>query len=200
MPDKQAILRELLVLRCRRGDPAAFRELVSTWERPLLYYIRRLLGPQDVEWDVLQEVWLRVFRNISSLREPSALPVWLYRIARRAAMRHLRDKYADPAIDQAAPDLDAIEVEIDRRLSFSPEDAAQVHAALAKLPLPFREVLTLHFLEEMPVQDVAEVIGIPPGTVKSRLYHAKRALREVLSGGVATDNERRHPEVRPTNE
>ena len=180
MPDKQSILNELLVLRCRRGESAAFRQLVEHWERPLLYYIRRLLGTTGVEWDVLQEVWLRVFRGIASLREPRSLPVWLYRIARRAAMRHLREQYADPAIDSSAPDLDAIEADIDQRLCFTAQDAEQFHRALGRLPLAFREVLTLHFLEEMPVAQVAEVIGIPPGTVKSRLYHAKRALRDLL--------------------
>ena len=180
MPDKQSLINELLVIRCRRGDAAGFRELVEYWERPLLYYIRRLIGTGGVEWDVLQEVWLRVFRGISSLREPRSLPVWLYRIARRAAMRHLREQYADPAMHIAAPDLDAIETDIDQRLCFSPEDATQIHRALTELPLAFREVLTLHFLEEMPVQQVAEVVGIPAGTVKSRLYHAKRALRDLL--------------------
>jgi RNA polymerase sigma-70 factor (ECF subfamily) len=180
VPDRQSILNELLVLRCRRGDPAGFRQLVEHWEKPLLYYIRRLIGTTGVEWDVLQEVWLRVFRGISSLREPRSLPVWLYRIARRSAMRHLRDRYADPALDSTDSELVALEADIDQRLCFSPEDAAQVHFALNELPIAFREVLTLHFLEDMPVAQVADVIGIPAGTVKSRLYHAKRALRDVL--------------------
>lgn len=180
--EKRAILWELLALRCRRGDPGAFAELVREWERPLVYYVRRVLGEggaQRAEWDVLQEVWLRAFRGIGSLREPRALPVWLYRIAHHVVMRHLRGKYADPAAD-AAPDFDAAEVAIDERLHFTPEDAEQVHAALGKLPVAFREVLTLHFLEGMTVQQVAEVLGVPPGTVKSRLYHAKRALRALL--------------------
>ena len=170
-----------MVVRCRRGDEAGFRQLVEHWEQPLIYYIRRLLGTGGVEWDVLQEVWLHVFRGISSLRDPKSLPVWLYRIARRTAMRHLRQQYSDAALDASPPDLDAMEADLDQRLCFSPEDAAEVHRALGRLSLPFREVLTLHFLEEMPVAQVAEVIGIPPGTVKSRLYHAKRALREVLN-------------------
>lgn len=177
---KQTIYHELLVVRCQRGDGDAFRELVREWERPLHYYIRRLLGSNDVEWDVLQEVWLRVFRGIASLREPRTLPIWLYRIARRTAMRHLREKYSDPALDQTLSDLEGIEVEIDERLHLTGDDAEQVHRALKQIPVVWREVLTLHFLEDMSVQEVAEVIGVPAGTVKSRLYHAKRALRDVL--------------------
>src|SRR5258708_34936721 len=87
---KQTIYWELLVVRCQRGDSGAFRELVSQWERPLVYYIRRLLGARGVEWDVLQEVWLRVFRGLAALREPRTLAAGLYLITRLATMRHLR--------------------------------------------------------------------------------------------------------------
>ena len=177
---RQVIYNELLVVRCQRGEPGAFRELVDVWERPLLFYIRRLLGSQSVEWDVLQEVWLRVFKGIGSLREPRLLSIWMYRIARRAAMRHLRESYSEPAIDESVADLDEIEIEIDQRLSFSPDDAEQVHRAMQRIPLAFREVLTLHFLEDMSVAETAAVIGIPLGTVKSRLFHAKRVLSEAL--------------------
>src|SRR5947209_13759934 len=100
--DKQAIRWELLAIRCRRGDADAFAELVREWERPLVYYIRRLLGDGGAEWDVLQEVWLRAFRGIGSLREPRSLSVWLYRIAHHVVMRHLRGKYADPAGEAAS--------------------------------------------------------------------------------------------------
>jgi len=118
---KQAIYWELLAVRCQRGETRAFSELLDAWERPLLYYIRRLLGQRDVEWDVLQEVWMRVFRGIGSLREPRRLPIWLYRIARRSAMRYLREQYSEPALEQNVSDLDAIEVEIDERLHFAPK-------------------------------------------------------------------------------
>ena len=109
--------------------------------------------------------------------------MWLYRIAHHVAMRHLREKYTGLAADRSvelASDLDPAEVAVDERLHFTPEDAERVHGALRKLPVTFREVLTLHFLEGMSVPQAADVLDIPPGTVKSRLYHAKRALRAML--------------------
>ena len=70
-------------------------------------------------------------------------------------------------------------------LLFSAEAAEQVHAGLSALSIPHREVLTLHFLEDLSVEETATVLGVPPGTVKSRLYYAKRALRDVLERGGA---------------
>jgi len=68
--ESEAILNELLVLRCRRGDPDAWRELVRLWEKRLLYYIRRLLNDERDAWDALQQTWLDAFRNLKMLRNP----------------------------------------------------------------------------------------------------------------------------------
>jgi RNA polymerase sigma-70 factor (ECF subfamily) len=87
---KEEIRNELLVLRYRRGDDRALEEIVSIWERPLFYYIRRLVNAEETAWDVLQEVWVQVIRKIGKLREPRALGAWLYRIAHNIAVSHLR--------------------------------------------------------------------------------------------------------------
>src|SRR5207244_777923 len=84
----EAIHQELLVLRCRRGDQAALEELVRTWEKRLLYFIRRLVDEEHDAWDVLQQTWLRVVSGIGALREPRSLGPWLYRVARHAALNH----------------------------------------------------------------------------------------------------------------
>jgi RNA polymerase sigma factor (sigma-70 family) len=177
MSPKDAIYHELLALRCQRGEKGAFEELVRTWEKPLFYYVRRLVSDEQSAWDILQETWMKTIRGIRSLRNANSLPVWLYSIARKTAMSHLRDAYARQALLECSEHLEDIG---EPDIHFSPEDAEQVHQGLQKIALPFREVLTLHFLEGLSVQEIAEIAGIPPGTVKSRLHYARRALRGVL--------------------
>jgi RNA polymerase sigma-70 factor, ECF subfamily len=174
---------ELLVFRCKRRDKAALDELVRTWERRLFYYICRLVDDEQDAWDILQETWLKAIRGIGSLREPATLPAWLYRIARNTAMSHLRKRYADKALVETCDP--PAEAEDPSGLSF--EDAIQVHEALARLSVPHREVLTLFFLEQMSVDEIASIVAAPTGTVKSRLFHAKRALRLLLETEEAPD-------------
>ena len=175
--DKDAIYQELLALRCGRGDRAALEELVVCWEKRLYYFIRQLVDDEQDAWDILQQTWLRVLRGIGSLKDPQRLTAWLYRIARNTAFSHSRLQAAYRAHLEEHPDtewLDQDDTEFDR------ENAEQVHVALRRLPAVQREVLTLFFLEDLAIEEIADVVGIPPGTVKSRLFHAKRALRKIL--------------------
>jgi RNA polymerase sigma-70 factor (ECF subfamily) len=175
--ERERIYYEILVLRCRRVDRGAFDELVGLWERRLFYYIRRLVGREEDAWDVLQETWLHAMRGIGRLREPRSLPKWLYCIARNAAMSRLRRRYADEARLAEPEMLGDLDAPVE---SFTLEDAEMVHAALERLTLPHRDVLTLHFLQDLSIEEIAEVLGVPSGTVKSRLHYAKRALRATL--------------------
>ena len=173
--DSEAVARELLAVRCRRGDRAALEELVRTFEGRLFYFLRGLVRDEADAWDVLQKTWLRVLAGIGALDEPGRLVPWLYRIARNAALSHAR-RAAEPIelpADLAGPEPDTDEF----------EDTEAVHRGLLKLSVPHREVLTLFFLEEMGVEEIAAVLGVPPGTVKSRLHYARLALRKVLDGG-----------------
>lgn len=178
--DSQEILRELLVLRCKRGEGRAFEELIRQYEERLFYFLRRLVATEEDAWDTLQQTWLRVFRGIRTLESPDRLTVWLYRIARCAALDHRRqrDRRTLPLDDQA--DVAELAAEADPE-DF--EDHEHLHAALGRISLAHREVLTLHFLESFSIEQLAEVLAIPPGTVKSRLFHARRALRTALEQG-----------------
>ncbi|HEY4234888.1 MAG TPA: sigma-70 family RNA polymerase sigma factor [Lacipirellulaceae bacterium] len=178
--EKEAAYNEWLVVRCQQGHEEAFEELVSRWEARLFYYIRRLTPTEEDAWDVLQKVWLAVVSGIKSLQDGRLLPVWLYRVARNSAASHFRAGRTDRESRDYAEDLTDIE-QPDQ--DFTSEDAEQVHHALDKLALPFREVLTLFFLEGLSVAEIARIVDIPEGTVKSRLHHAKRALRSALSKG-----------------
>lgn len=180
---RERIRTELLVIRCRRGDPGAMAELVDRWERPLFYYIRRLVDTEEDAWDLLQDVWLKVIREVRKLREPGAFPTWVYRIARNTAISHLRKKVPARSLTTEEGDLEIPDGNPDEAVKDL--EAAEVHRALATLSLPHREVLTLRFLEDFSLAEIAQVTGAPEGTVKSRLFHAKRALREAMETGGA---------------
>jgi RNA polymerase sigma-70 factor (ECF subfamily) len=174
------ILCELLVLRCQRRDRGAADELVTFFQKPLLYYLRRMVGSEDDAWDLVQETWVSVFKALPTLRDPRALPAFLYRTARNQALALLRRRNADLqlyAAVEASPD------DTDREPDFTPDDAAAVHAGLNKLSLPHREVLTLFFLQQLSIEEITSVLAIPSGTVKSRLHHAKKILRTILNEG-----------------
>ena len=179
MVDTPHQLRErILASRCQAGDERAFEEIVSTYGPRLRYYLLKQLGSPEATDDVLQEVWLDVYRGIVRLRQPDAFRAWIYRIARDRAFRVLRRarvprQFADEA------DIAAAEVEDD---SFSAEDARRVHAALDRLSPVYRDVLLLRFIEDLPYDDISQITGCPPGTVKSRIHYAKRLLRQEMEG------------------
>jgi len=169
----------LLAIRCQLGERAAFAELVDRWHEPLWRYVRRLTGGDDVAADTVQDVWLRVLRGMPRLRDPARLRAWLFGVARRAVLDRVRLRYAAP---DAAPvdDVEALRVgaaETDEDLA---EALALMHDELARLPFAEREVLALFYLHELTLAQLADVLGVPVGTVKSRLFRARHLLRRHL--------------------
>jgi RNA polymerase sigma factor (sigma-70 family) len=167
---------ELLVVRCQLGERPAFDELVERWHPPVWKYIRRVAGDDDAAWDVAQDVWLRVLRGIARVRDGARLRPWLFGIARRALMDRLRHQYATP-IDA---DVDLTELAADASSNDSEDEVAAMERELTRLPVIEREVLTLFYLRELSLTEVADVLGVPVGTVKSRLFRARRQLRRGL--------------------
>jgi RNA polymerase sigma-70 factor (ECF subfamily) len=172
------IYDELLVARCQRRDLAAWDELVRRWSDRLHYYLRRLIDHEQDATNVLQDVWLHAFRGIGTLRHGDRLAPWLYTIARHAAMNHFRKNYGRK--EEAAPEAIAEEADDvpDERLHL--ENAELIHFALGRLGVSEREVLTLFFLEDLTTAEIGELLAIPVGTVKSRLFKARNDLRRVL--------------------
>ncbi len=167
-----------IALRCQLGERSAFADLVSEFEQPLHYYVAKLVGDEDLALDVLQEIWLAVYRGIRRLKEPQTLRSWLYRIAHdRAIDRIRRDRSRDRAEQAWAEDLPE---QLGEEPSFEMGDAEELHQALDRLELKHREVLVLHFLDQLSIAEIARVVGGPPGTVKSRIHYAKKALKEAL--------------------
>lgn len=169
------LYEQFLVLRCQTGEERAFEELVERYSRRLRYFLRKMLGDLHLAEDALQAVWCDVFRNISRLRESTAFRAWVYRIARDRAYRELRRR------NRAFVSLNGREIdEPAQDEEFSFEDAEGLHAALDRLNPERREVLVLRFLEYMSYEETAGVLGVPVGTVRSRLHYAKRELKQIL--------------------
>ena len=182
--EARAIYDRLLVVRCQLGERGALEELVRRWERPLLFYVRRLLPAEQDALPVMQEVWVKVLSGLATLRDPGRLAPWLYALARHTLMDHLRDRYTReqllaPSHPDQPHDATANEPAVDDDMGWYVA-AEEVHYGLSKVSVVDREVLTLYFLDDLSVDDIATVLRIPPGTVKSRLFYARKALRDVL--------------------
>ena len=168
-----------LALRCQLGEGSAYRELVAEFERPLAYFISKLIGDRDAAWDVLQLVWIRALRRIRQLQHPEQLRAWLYRIAHGLAVDHLRKRDSVLRLEREYAEQNP---EVEPVPGFDQDEIQEVHRALDDLDLRLREVLTLYFLEEMSISEMASILDCPEGTVKSRLFHARQALRQRLGG------------------
>ena len=179
MTEKDFIRCELMVLAWQRGNrEQAASDLVELFERPVLYYVRRLVRTEDDAWDALQETFVAVLKSLPNLRDGRALPAFVYRTARNAALAQHRRRPYEPLVEELSQ-----VVEDTGELRLAADEVAAVHRALERLPLPQRETLTLFFLEDLSIAQIADVMQVPEGTVKSRLFHARQALRRHLEGG-----------------
>ena len=176
MSDTERLYERVLVLQCRAGNEAAFANLIESYQPRLRYYLRQLLREPDSAEDVLQDVWLDVFRALPRLNNIAAFSAWIYKIARYRALREGRKH----TLSQRPLDPEEVIDEQRDEMNLSAENAEYIHVALQRLAEEHREVLMLRFLEEMSYEDIAKVIGCPLGTVASRIHHAKRALRTEL--------------------
>lgn len=174
---KETVYQELLVTQCMRGRQEAYEELIGLWEKRLFYYVRRIVDSEQDAWDVLQETWLKVIKQIKKLRDPKKFPAWVYRIARNTSLNHIRSRKELYSYDENIETQNNFDEKSDL---YRFENAEQVHFGLGRLSLPHREILTLFFLQDLTMAEISSVLEIPVGTVKSRLYYARQALWEVL--------------------
>jgi RNA polymerase sigma-70 factor, ECF subfamily len=168
---------EALLRRCHAGDGEALEELVRRWERKIFYYVRRLTADEADAWDVMQQTWVRVIRGIGSVRDSQKLVPWIYRVARNTALSHRQSLLArERWVDREAA-VEELAKAQERKTNWSAED---VHRGLETLSVHHRDALTLFFLDDLSIEEMAEVMGVSNGTVKSRLHYGKKALKETL--------------------
>lgn len=172
--------------RIRQGGRArerAFGEIVERWQAPLFRVCFRLTSHREDAEDAAQETLAQAYVGLPALRDEAQLSTWLFRIAVRTAtrVRQARAAKAEAAARHAAATraTDAHDTTPDRVLS-EREQAQKLLAALDRLPWEQRVVLSLSAIEELDRAEIASVVGIPVGTVDSRLHHARRKLAALL--------------------
>ena len=165
-----------LALRAQAGDREAFDCLFRMLQEPLYRYIFSLVGARAPAEDILQEVFILIYRKIRWLREPELLRPWVYRIATRESFKHLKRerRWSDKAeVESVLLDLPA-----PSRDELAPELIGQL---VERLSPASRAVIVLHYLHEMPLAEIAEVMGVAVGTVKSRLAYGLDLMRRQLT-------------------
>lgn len=178
MGGREHILDELLVLRCQEGRREAFEKLVARWQKRLWHHAFRLVGREDAAWDVLQDAWVAVTRSIRALADPRSFRRWAYTIVTRSAAdwqrRNHKHESGRERDGDAVRDVPAGEAEGDA----GPVDL--VREGLSRLSGERRALLSLRYFEDFDLWEIAEILGVPEGTVKSRLFHARQKLKEIM--------------------
>ncbi|WP_433201669.1 RNA polymerase sigma factor [Dactylosporangium sp. CS-047395] len=166
-----------LLRRVARGDAAALAELYERHAGPLHGYLHRLAGDRMTAEEILQDTMLAVWRSAGAYEGRAKVTTWLFGVARRQAHNRLRGR-ADPVAAELpdGPDRGPGPEE----LAIAAAGGTPVAAAIDRLPGHHRDVIALVFVAGLPLADVADILAVPLGTVKSRLHHARAALAAAL--------------------
>ncbi len=180
-----------LVQRAQANDRAAFNEIVLRYKSKVYNFVHRMVAsPLDAE-DLTQETFIRAYMSIHSFQSRASLNTWLFRIATNICIDHSR-KYkkvqnATVSLSQESENDEETQREIPdsayepQRLLINKELGTQLDAALSALPEKLRTVVLLYDIEGLSYEEITAIVGCPLGTVKSRLFNARSALREKLS-------------------
>jgi len=170
----------LPVPQARAGDPAAWDALFRRYQLPLYVYVFELVHDEQASLDIVQEAFINAVRHIGGLREDGKFGGWLFGIAHQKCVqlwrKHTREESALDEVGAAPPEFETAPDD----LLIRQEQEEEFMRRLNQLPPPQRSVLLLHFVEDFSIEQIAEITNTAPGTVKSRLHYARKALRKLM--------------------
>ena len=177
----------LPVAAARAGDPAAWDVLFRRHQLPLYAYARELLRDDQAALDVVQETFLNAVHHLATLRDDARFGSWLFTIAHQKCQQQGRRRGREARwlvaglAEEELEDLAATSGEPDPHdWLVRCEQEAEFFRRLGELPAAHRAVLLLRFVDDFALEEIASIVGVPLGTVKSRLHHAKKAFRNLL--------------------
>ncbi|MFA5239393.1 MAG: RNA polymerase sigma factor [Phycisphaerae bacterium] len=163
------IENQLLVMNAQDGSARAMEELVRRWQKRLWQHAYRLIGDTEASWDIMQQAWMGIIKGLSKLHDPAGFKAWAYRIVTNKSFDWIKKNRAEKKI--------SIE-EIDEQ-QCEEKKIAGVRELLAKLDMKKRLVISLYYFEQFSVAEISTAMGIPKGTVKSRLDSARNEFKKL---------------------
>jgi RNA polymerase sigma-70 factor, ECF subfamily len=168
---------QLVVLRCQAGDERAFAQLFEWFNGRTERYLRNLVG--DAAEDVQQEVWLAVYRGLRSLTNARAFRTWLFQTTRHRAIDYLRkQKRERELLTEVSSEATEVSEAAEENSTL---DLSNFDAVLSELPTAQREALLLRYRDDLSYNEIALIVGVSVGTIRSRLHHAKRRMSELMA-------------------
>ena len=190
---KQAALEDVrnltdgeLIAISIRGREDCFEELVRRYQRPITGYVYRILNNYDASLDVTQEVFIKVYNSLARYRSDYKFSTWLYRIAHNAAIDFLRRNSVNPQSleTETADGSFQLQVESPRPTPEQERERSEwrkeIESVVQCLPIVYRELILLRHAQDLSYDEIAEVTGLPLGTVKNRLFRAREMMREMF--------------------
>ncbi len=173
-----------LVRRAIAGREDGFEELVRRYQRPIAAYVYRMVGDYDAALDLTQEVFIKVYGSLARYRPEYKFSTWIYKIAHNAAVDHLRrhSTREQSLVNQVDGEQYDLPIESGR---LSPEQESEraerrleIEAVVQQLPSAYRELIILRHSHDLSYDEIAEVMSLPLGTVKNRLFRAREVMRQ----------------------
>ena len=177
-----------LVVRALAGREDGFEELVRRYQRPIVAYVYRMVGDYDAALDLTQEVFIKVYNSLARYRPEFKFSTWIYRIAHNAAIDHLRRAGAarTEELEAGGEGGRTFEKPLASKSPTPEQDSerrerrAEIEEVVGQLPPAYRELIVLRHSNDLSYDEIAEVTGLPLGTVKNRIFRAREAMRELL--------------------
>ncbi|MCV9385461.1 RNA polymerase sigma factor [Reichenbachiella ulvae] len=185
MKSKSQILDELLVLQARRGDREAFEQLVVKWHTKLVYQSQLRTHNREQSQDIVQDVWQWLIGHLYKLEDVAHFGSWIRTIVDRRSIDWLRKQKHNVELNNQSYErdrtIDTGTADGDSSTENTEQSLSQLEQAMASLPAENKLVLTLYYMESHSIEGIAQILGIPKGTVKSRLYHTREKLKKILN-------------------
>ena len=170
----ERIYDELLVFRCQKGDSGALTVLIERWQPRLISHATIVSGDRDAGKDIVQESWIAIIKSIVKLQDPTTFPAWAYRIVNNKSIDYFRNHKTQQVM------VEPVEDDNENSAGLEENEELAFQEILAAISEQHRSLMAFHYLQGLELKEIASILQIPEGTVKSRLFAARNEFKKSL--------------------